>query len=107
MGAGLYHGPRERLRDMRGKGACGRKGVPPFDLGEVPSDGMCRCRLQAPIFDKLVRNRQGSAFTKSVFVVVVVNTVVKYFQPVVVVVHGRSPNGAWGATHGRGRAQSS
>jgi hypothetical protein len=38
VGAGPYHGPRERLGDMRGKGACGRKGVPPFDLGEVPSD---------------------------------------------------------------------
>ena len=50
---------------------------------------------------------KGSPFTKSVFVVMVVNTVVKYFQPVVVVVHGRSPNGAWGATDGRGRAQSS
>ena len=36
MGAGPYHDP-ERLGDTRGKGACGRKGVPPFDLGAVPS----------------------------------------------------------------------
>ena len=65
VGSGPYHGPRERLGCRRGKGAGGRMGVSPFDLGEVPSDEICRCGRSVPFSTRLGQTCQNRQLKKN------------------------------------------
>ena len=56
-GAGPHHGPKKRLGGRRGKGAGGKKGMPPFDLGEVSGDEVCRCGHIVPFSTQLGQTR--------------------------------------------------